>query len=167
VIDPVTRPCFGSNVPPPETSPLRVSLLAAFGWLPPPLIHAYTAVASAVRVYVIELVPTPASSNEATSAPLEFTLALADMKWAPDVCGGAASTEPAARATSAVAERSERPNRRFMGNPLLHPMGSRRDWARAKPVLSRLVNGSTALGVRPPPPVSAPVKRTSTVVRKY
>src|SRR6185369_11940413 len=45
-----TRPFFGSNEPAAETSELTVSLLAACGWLPPPLMQAKTAVASAVRV---------------------------------------------------------------------------------------------------------------------
>ncbi len=35
-----TRPFFGSNEPPADTSALTVSLLAACGWLPPPLMQA-------------------------------------------------------------------------------------------------------------------------------
>jgi len=45
--------------------------------------QAYVASAFAVSEYVTFSLPSPASSHDTTRAPLPFTVALDDIKWAP------------------------------------------------------------------------------------
>ena len=49
-VAPVTRPLVGSLEKPTDNPPLTVSLLAAFGWLPPPLMQAYVAEALSMLI---------------------------------------------------------------------------------------------------------------------
>ena len=76
---PVAEPLRTGKSPPPLTGPETVSLLAAFGWLLPPLMQAYSALASAEQLTcsVTTVVPSPASLNVQTRLPALSMLALA------------------------------------------------------------------------------------------
>ncbi len=79
---PVVCPFLTGNAPVLLTGAVTVSLFAALGCLPPPLMQAYRADAVALRVIdsVVTVVPSPASLKVATRLPELLTLALALMK---------------------------------------------------------------------------------------
>jgi hypothetical protein len=83
---PVAEPLRTGKSPPPLTGPATVSLFDAFGWLLPPLMQAYSALASAEQLTcsVSTVVPSPASLNVQTRLPsLSFATRMTGSPTAP------------------------------------------------------------------------------------
>jgi hypothetical protein len=120
VSEPEARPlCTGTAwlVP---TSPVEVDLLPAAGFLPPLLMHWYTAVFVPPQVPVVEdTLPSPDTSYEQTSWPALLTLNDELLKFAAAVAVATPKTKTPSRTSAKIKERCCRMI--FLLGMLVHP----------------------------------------------